>query len=201
MIDPLLRERARPSVEPAGTARRSPRGRGLRVAGAAGMGSLMVVTGYMTGSAGQQAAGSTPTTTAVPATSLAPSAVVPSTVLPVTASTLAPATSITVAPTTTIPCTTTYTVVAGDSWVAIAHRASVVVDILYVLNGSSAETVIHPGDSICIPDGAVVATTTSTTAPATTAAPTTTQAPVVTTPVVAVPAAPAAQPASNSGGS
>ena len=194
MIDPLLGRRAASTGTPAATTRRPGRVRGMRVAGAAGMGSLMAITGYMTGAAGSE----TSTATTEPVAAI--NATAPATTTTTATSTTATSTTVAAAPSTTVAaCTTTYTVVAGDSWVGIAQRASVVTDILYVLNGSSADTVIHPGDTICLPDGVTVAT-----APATTAAPTTSStvaAPVATTPVIAAPAAPAAQPQSTSSGS
>ena len=107
-------------------------------------------------------------------------------------------------------CTNTYTVVAGDSWTGIASGASVVVDVLYTLNGSSAATVIHPGDAVCLPAGITVTTTTpapttAATTPATTAAttPATTEATAPAAPVVtaATPAQPSSQQSSSSGGS
>ena len=200
MIDPLLGRGPAATGTQASTSRRPGRVRGLRVAGAAGMGSLMAITGYMTGAAGSGA--SATTTEPVAATSATTPATTVMAVPTTAATTTAVSTtavSTTAPPSTLAACTTTYTVVAGDSWVGIAQRASVVTDILYVLNGSSADTIIHPGDTICLPDGVTVAT-----APATTAAPSTSStvaAPVTTTPVIAVPAAPAAQPQSNSSGS
>lgn len=200
MIDPLLPPGTRPS--PSG-ARPAPHRRALRLAGAAGMGSLLMLTGYVTAGAQRNATtGTDATDDAAAATAAAATA----STTTAAASTTAPAvvTADTVAATTSTiaVCTNTYTVVPGDSWTGIADNASVVAGVLYALNGTSAETMLHPGDVVCLPDGVTVVVTT-TEAPATTAAPAPTPAPATTAaPVVtAAPAAPAAQPASSSKGS
>lgn len=93
-------------------------------------------------------------------------------------------------------CPQKYEASPGDSWYRIAEAAGISPGELFAENGASAQTVILPGDSICLPAGAKMpdplpppttaatattapATTTSvasappTTAPATTAPPTT----------------------------
>jgi LysM repeat protein len=170
------------------------------------MGSLLMLTGYVTANAGvTKGSGDTADADPLPA---APSttAVLGSAGAPASTSAAVTTTDtgdIVVEDTTTVVdrCTNVYTVVSGDSWTGIAREASVLVDALYTLNGSRADTVIHPGDAVCLPEGVVVVVTTTqpptTAAPATTAAPVATAAPVTT----AVPARPAAQPASSSKGS
>ncbi|MFZ9017711.1 MAG: LysM peptidoglycan-binding domain-containing protein [Ilumatobacteraceae bacterium] len=74
-------------------------------------------------------------------------------------------------------CSLTYTAGSGDSWYRIADEAGVPVDDLLDENSATLVTVIHPGDTICLPAGASmpVPPTTSppTTSPPTTAPPTT----------------------------
>lgn len=93
-------------------------------------------------------------------------------------------------------CPQTYTAAAGDSWYRIADAADVTPNALLAENGATSETVILPGDDICLPEGATMpsppaAEAPSTTdesdesddgsdAPSTTAAPTTTEAPTTT---------------------
>jgi LysM repeat protein len=144
--------------------------RALRVAGAAGMTSLLLVTGYViegfggsTGSVG--ASGSTDQTFApVDTSSGTATALVPT--LP--ASTLAPPASPTPA-----TCTTTYTVVPGDSWSLIAMEASVGLQTVLAANNATTATMLYPGQVLCLPDGSSVVPTLApvVTAPATTVAP------------------------------
>ena len=84
-------------------------------------------------------------------------------------------------------CSLDYTAGAGDSWYRIADAAGVTPDELLAQNMASLDTVILPGDQICLPAGSTVPTAPTTTAapttteaPTTTAAPTTTQAPTTT---------------------
>lgn len=73
-----------------------------------------------------------------------------------------------------------YTVVRGDSWFVIAQRVKVSLASLLAENKASTTTMIHPGNTVCLPAGATAPTssTTSTTSPAaTTTAPSTTTAP------------------------
>src|SRR4051812_46721115 len=72
----------------------------------------------------------------------------------------------------------TYSVVSGDSWSRIASRQSVSMASLMNANGATTATVIHPGQTLCLPGTAAPATTT--------AAPTT---PTPTSPTSTVPAA------------
>jgi murein DD-endopeptidase MepM/ murein hydrolase activator NlpD len=46
-----------------------------------------------------------------------------------------------------------YAVETGDSWYALARGAGVGVDALLTANGATAETVLLPGDEICLPTG------------------------------------------------
>jgi murein DD-endopeptidase MepM/ murein hydrolase activator NlpD len=81
----------------------------------------------------------------------------------------------------------TYSVVSGDSWSRIASRSNVTMTALMNANGATTATVIHPGQTLCLPGSTAPAATTTTTTAATT---TTTATTVVTPP--AAPAAPAA---------
>ena len=72
-------------------------------------------------------------------------------------------------------CSLDYTAGAGDSWYRIADAAGVTPDELLAQNMASLDTVILPGDQICLPAGSTVPT-----APTTTAVPTTTEAPATT---------------------
>lgn len=49
-----------------------------------------------------------------------------------------------------------YTVVPGDSWSAIAMAAEVRLGALLAANDASVDTVLHPGDTIRLPEGAKV---------------------------------------------
>ena len=99
--------------------------------------------------------------------------------------TTAPATT---APAVTAPaCGKQYELAAGDYWIRIADAADVSLADLLAVNGSSVDTMLVPGRSICLPAGASTpspppaaptTTATATTVPATTAA----RAPVTTTP-------------------
>ncbi len=84
-------------------------------------------------------------------------------------------------------CSLNYTAGAGDSWYRIADEAGTTPADLLAQNMASLDTVILPGDEICLPAGSTVPTAPTTTvapttteAPTTTAAPTTTQAPTTT---------------------
>ncbi len=68
----------------------------------------------------------------------------------------------------------TYSVVSGDSWSRISSQHGVTMTALVNANGATTATVIHPGQTLCLPSAA----TTPTTLPA--------------TPAVTLPAAPAA---------
>ena len=48
----------------------------------------------------------------------------------------------------------TYTVVGGDSWSAIAAAAGVTLAVLLDVNAASADRVLHPGNAVCLPEGA-----------------------------------------------
>jgi murein DD-endopeptidase MepM/ murein hydrolase activator NlpD len=71
----------------------------------------------------------------------------------------------------------TYTVTSGDSWYRISTNAKVTMTALMNANGATTATVIHPGQTLCLPGGATPAATTTTLAapPALTAAPGTVQ--------------------------
>lgn len=66
-------------------------------------------------------------------------------------------------------CSSSYIAQAGDSWYAIADAADVTPIELISENRATLETVIAPGDEVCLPAGAAVPTT----GPPTTEAPTT----------------------------
>lgn len=78
-------------------------------------------------------------------------------------------------------CSQTYTVVAGDAWSTIAARAKVSMTSLLAANGATTQTLLLPGKSICLPQGAVDP------GPPTTKPPATTQ-PSTTQPKATVPA-------------
>src|SRR5918993_2671126 len=48
----------------------------------------------------------------------------------------------------------TYTVTAGDSWFAIARAAEVTTEALLAANEASLSSGLHPGDVLCLPNGA-----------------------------------------------
>ncbi len=88
-----------------------------------------------------------------------------------------------VAPSGKVTCSTskTYTVVSGDYWFGIARKVSITAAALLAANGATTSTPLYPGNTLCLPDHAVVPATpdggTTTTAPS--GATTTTVAPVV----------------------
>ena len=51
-------------------------------------------------------------------------------------------------------CGESYTVRSGDAWSLIADRASVSTRALLNVNAATSDSVIHPGDEICLPVGA-----------------------------------------------
>jgi LysM repeat protein len=61
----------------------------------------------------------------------------------------------------------TYSVVKGDSWSKIASRSKVTMAALINANAATTATVIHPGQTLCVPSGAPLAATPTTAAPAT----------------------------------
>ena len=132
------------------------------------MGALLVLTAALAhGNRPSTANADTATTQAVPPT-VPPT--VPSTISVTTTSAVA---------TTTTACTATYAVQPGDSWYLLAREASITADALFAANGASTATALYPGQSICLPDGAVVVTTTA--PPVTAATPSSTVATVRTT--------------------
>ena len=98
---------------------------------------------------------------------------------PATTSTIPATTTTTIPATTTTTCTATYTVQSGDSWYLLAQEASIGADALLAANGASASTPLYPDQAICLPDGAVVVTTTA--PPVTAATPASTTATVPAT--------------------
>ena len=94
-------------------------------------------------------------------------------------------------------CPSTYAAGPGDSWYRIAAAADITPSALFAENGANADTVIFPGDQICLPAGATMPspppTTPATTAPGT--APTT-EPPSTTEPPPTTTTQPAAPPAS-----
>lgn len=93
-------------------------------------------------------------------------------------------------------CPQIYTAAPGDSWYRIADEAGVSPNQLLVENGATTETVILPGDDICLPAGATMpASPTTTTSPSTTTPSTTTPSitsPSTTAPVTTAPSTTAA---------
>lgn len=89
-------------------------------------------------------------------------------------------------------CPQTYTAAGGDSWYRIAEAADVAPSALLDQNNATLETVILPGDDICLPEGATMPSPppSTTDAPSTTNAPTTTDAPTATTAPTAVSGSP-----------
>lgn len=83
-------------------------------------------------------------------------------------------------------CPQTYTASPGDSWYRIADEAGVAPSELLAENNATTNTVILPGDDICLPEGASMPSPPSTTVASTTGGsddgttPTTTQAPTTT---------------------
>ncbi len=52
-----------------------------------------------------------------------------------------------------------YGVVGGDSWFGIASRAGIGVGNLIAVNDASLDDRLHPGDVLCLPDGAAIGST------------------------------------------
>ena len=84
-------------------------------------------------------------------------------------------------------CSLNYTAGVGDSWYRIADEAGVTPDALLAQNMAALDTVILPGDEICLPAGSTVPTP-----PTTTVAPTPTQAPTTVAPTTQAPTTTAA---------
>ena len=78
-----------------------------------------------------------------------------------------------------VQCGADYTIVPGDSWYRLADAAQVEPGELLTVNQASTDTVLLPGDVICLPQGAQTPAPPATTAP-TTAGPTSTEAPATT---------------------
>ena len=175
----------------------SPHRRKLRMAGAAGMTSLLAMTGYITAGAGSSSSGvdaSTDTVGGAVGIAAGSSAGSPAAPEITKLATAAPDVTSTSAPAPV--CTSAYSIVSGDSWIRVANEASVPVEELYAVNNATAQTALFPGQSVCLPNGAIVVVAVP--VPATTVpAPVTTAAPRV----VVVPAPPAPKPHSKSGGS
>ncbi len=90
-------------------------------------------------------------------------------------------------------CTAAYVAGAGDSWYRIADAAGVSPGELLAQNRATVDTVIYPGDDICLPPGATMPSQ----LPTPTTSPVTTQAPAATTPSTE-PTTTSTQPASQS---
>ena len=56
----------------------------------------------------------------------------------------------------------TYKVISGDSWYRISTNAKVSMTALMNANGATTATVIHPGQTLCMPAGVTTAVTTTT---------------------------------------
>jgi murein DD-endopeptidase MepM/ murein hydrolase activator NlpD len=82
----------------------------------------------------------------------------------------------------------TYTVVSGDSWSRIASRAKISLTALTTANAATTGTVIHPGQSLCMPSAVPVAPSpTATIVPVPATAPATPAAkPTASTPSVSI---------------
>lgn len=52
-------------------------------------------------------------------------------------------------------CPATATVRSGDGWAVIAQRAGVAMSEVFAANGADEHQVLHPGDVVCLPAGAV----------------------------------------------
>jgi LysM repeat protein len=83
-------------------------------------------------------------------------------------------------------CTLTYTVAKGDAWSTIAARAKVTMKVLLAANGATTSTLLLPGQTICLPNGASDPGPPATKPPAT--KPPATTAPATTQPKAAAPA-------------
>jgi LysM repeat protein len=95
-------------------------------------------------------------------------AVVPPLVRSSSTSTVPPLDDVT--PVAQAPCPELFEVRPGDSWFGLAAATGVSVDRLLASNGASLDTVLLPGEALCLPEGA-------TPPPSTTIAATATQAP------------------------
>jgi LysM repeat protein len=73
-----------------------------------------------------------------------------------------------------IACVGKYTVKTGDSWSGIAKKSGIKISELTAANGKNSRSTLLPGQELCLPKGAVVASAAATPS---TAAPTTTQPP------------------------
>ena len=74
----------------------------------------------------------------------------------------------------------TYSVVSGDSWSRIASRSKVSMTALMTANGATTATVIHPGQTLCLPSGTASVSVTTTTTPTTPTTPTSVTPPATT---------------------
>jgi len=127
----------------------------------------------------------------------------PATTAPATTAPAVTAPAVTAPEVTGPACGKQYELAAGDYWIRVADAADVSLADLLAVNGSSVDTMLIPGRSICLPVGAStpsppptapITTAPATTVPATSAA----RAPAATTPsrpapttVAPTPAAPA----------
>lgn len=78
-------------------------------------------------------------------------------------------------------CALSYTIVSGDAWSSIASRAKVTMKALLAVNNATVNTLLLPGKTICLPEGAVAPGPPTTKAPSTTQPPATTQPKPATT--------------------
>jgi LysM repeat protein len=155
--------------------------RATRIAAAASMGSMLVISAFAAGVSNHAAAsGVTP--------SSSPAASAANTVPP----TVGVASEAVVAQQSVVPtthaapvCTKAYLVQPGDFWLRLAKEASVPVSALYAANGATANTPLQAGQKICLPAGASVVQ--ASTPPATAAPVTTVKKQVVKVVVTAPP--------------
>jgi LysM repeat protein len=129
--------------------------RATRIAAAASMGSMLLISAFAAGTSHAAANGATPsslpvasTGTVSPTVSVASEAVVQR-----VASSL---------PTAAPACANTYVVRPGDFWLRLAEEASVDVAVLYRANGANPATVLQSGQQICLPDGVQLVATAAT---------------------------------------
>jgi LysM repeat protein len=174
-----------------------------RMLGAVGLSSMMAATGIFLLGGADSSASAPMQPGGVLGRSVAPAH--PSTTLKIArVTTSLTQTSGNGATTHAASCSHHYVVRAGDSWSLIASEAGMSLDALLELNHSTVNTGLQPGQSLCIPVGVSVVTST---APSTTLGPkpapatTVQQTPKWVPPATAVPARPVYTPVARSGSS
>jgi LysM repeat protein len=84
------------------------------------------------------------------------------------------------------PCGMRYEIHAGDYWIRIADEAGIRLGELLAANGATTDSLLLPGDQVCLPAGAAMPSPPTTTMP--TATMPTTTPPVVRSPATTAPA-------------